>query len=105
NHCNNSPSVFRCCRHASCSVCEQWTLWAPSRRQRRLSERGAIAGQLEGPTMSHPDESLTTDEASPKTLEIFSHWPILAILVSVAVTVLWTGWLGWLLLQTAIALF
>jgi len=55
--------------------------------------------------MSHPDESFTTDEASPKTLEIFSHWPILVILVGVAVTLLWTGWLGWLLLQTAIALF
>jgi hypothetical protein len=55
--------------------------------------------------MSHPDESIPTNEASSKIFEIFSHWPVLAILVGLAVTLLWMGWLGWFLLQTAIALF
>jgi hypothetical protein len=35
----------------------------------------------------------------------FSFWPAVVIVACVAATLLWTGWLGWLLLRVVSALF
>jgi hypothetical protein len=48
------------------------------------------------------------DEARPGTVVAFSRWRVLLALVIVAsifATILWVGWLGWLLMRAASALF